>query len=423
MIEKTSLGKTSYGGEVQIFRSDNFFDLPAVRCVISQGTYKDQPTTVDQSIEIFNDNPEAAKKHANYIYNVLRHGSIGETSNVGVYLKDVSRLLTFLSWMPVGAPRGLQAVGTERSLRRASPSEAIDMGNSKLRETNKTGIEFYENELEKYSGDERKYMMQFIRYSLPMSTRTEEMIEISGGRELGKFAKYLSSIPFTETQEIGDLLGKWSLEETGFRNYESVSKDNHMALTNKEKTPSRKLLEKNIEGVHFVPSYETLVLKMQPSITSAHQQVRDRQELIRWDSLENVVNEPNVVFPEELNFSEKNKLGLSYNSMHERGIELWNDENHEASAFAQPMGKSIDIISSVHGKDNIKKLMALRTCNKAQTEIRNRFTKARNDIQNVFEANYGERLGPTCETDSVCFEWGKEKCPNYQTLVLNKSKE
>lgn len=412
MIIEVELGKTSYGGEVLGLDATKYFEIPALRCVISTGRLGKNEVTIEEAIDHFNKNSEDAKKLVNRIYGNYRHLSIGEVSNTGVYLKGVSRLLNFIGWAPIGGVRGLQGVGTEKSLRRTKPGDFIDIENSELRKLNKKTFETYESKLEKYEEKEKKEMMQYLRYVLLLSTSTEEIIQIPSGRELGKWANYFEKISYSkEAREVGKVLKEWNNETTGIEIEELPYHENFMPLKDSEKCLSRKTLENKLKvgDIHYDSSYETVTMRISGSNTSFHQEIRDRQEDIRWPSWESVVLNDNFMFPLKKR-DEKLALIEVYDQSQALGKEMWAKGDYEAAILSQPLGKEMDVISMIHGNPNIKYTFMLRTCNKAQEEIRKRFLEAAQKIQPLF----GEKLGPRCEVEGKCYEWSRETCEKFQ---------
>lgn len=215
MIEKTMLGKTSFGGKIFYLHSDRPYDIPAVRIFISmqktmREIVKEQVGTTEDFIAYLNKHPQVSKQ---YVRSILRyhHGDIGEMECYGFYLKSVSRLLTFLGWVPIGANRGIKGVGTEMSQRYSEQREgSISLLNERLVRIVKESEELY-GKLR-----EMKVSKEDARYVLTLANKTEEIMHIQLGRDLAKWANYLRSQPFEEARRIGKILGKWNEEENGF---------------------------------------------------------------------------------------------------------------------------------------------------------------------------------------------------------------
>jgi len=132
MIEIYKLGKTSYGGEVYALESDKYFEIPALRCVLFRPETNKNYQTLQSAVEYFNKNPSEAKSLAADYYRKW-DASIGEAATEAIYLSNVSRLVTLCSWVPLGAPRGLQGTGTEKSLNLLKEADFVDNGNESLK--------------------------------------------------------------------------------------------------------------------------------------------------------------------------------------------------------------------------------------------------------------------------------------------------
>jgi thymidylate synthase ThyX len=409
MIEKRLLGKTSYGGEVYWLEAEEPWEIPALRCVISTGKINKEEVSVDDAIIYFNKNPSEAKSLVKRVYK-QKHSSIGELSKEGIYLKEVSRLLTFVGWMPIGAPRGVQGVGTEKSLRRVKVTDFVNNGEKGIKDLCENNFNLYE----KLTTTGCK--LEDARYILPLATKTEEIMQLSSGRELGKWSNYLSSLYFTEAREIGKILKDWNSEKSGLEIAELPSKENYMPLFKKDKLQQRKLLEK-LEGCMYSPYFETLIMSFEGSVASFHQEVRDRQERILWPSWEEVVMSDKFILPSALrSVSFVDDVCRTSQNL---GEGFWNEGKIESAILSQLLGKEIHTISTIHGKDNILYTFMLRTCHMAQEEIRNRFMKAAESI----EKGFGSRLGPRCEVEGKCYEARRKECPLYKPGFEVKSKE
>ncbi len=328
MIEKYRLGKTSYGGEIYWLEAEKPWEIPALRCVISTGKLRKEEADVEDAISYFNKNPSEAKDLVGRVYR-QKHSSVAELSKEGVYLKGVSRLFTFVSWMAIGAPRGIQGVGTEKSLRRVKVKDFVDNGEKGIKELCENSFEMYK-ELARAG-----YELEDARYILPLATKTEEIIQVPLGRELGKWSNYLSSLYFTEAGEVGKTLKKLNLEKSGLDISELPSKENYMPLFMRDKIPQRKWLE-SAKGCSYTPYFDTLVMSIKGSIASFHQQVRDRQERILWPSWEEVVMSDKYVLPSPLK-PRSRFIGDIYKTAQDLGEEFWKDSKIESAVFSQPL--------------------------------------------------------------------------------------
>lgn len=77
-------------------------------------------------------------------------------------------------------------------------------------------------------------------------------------------------------------------------------------------------------------------------------------------------------------------------------------------------GNMVNVVTNMDGA-TLEHFLRLRTCNKAQWEIRN----IANEMRNLVRDNtiyYGKILGPTCEVKGICNE-GKESCGKIKKLV------
>jgi thymidylate synthase ThyX len=401
MIEKYLLGKTSYGGEIYWLEAEEPWEIPALRCVMSTGKIKKEKASIENAISYFNKNPSESKGLVDRVY-AQKHSSIGELSREGIYLKGVSRLFTFVGWMPIGAPRGVQGVGTEKSLRRVKAKDFVDNGEKNIKELCENAFRLYE-ELAKAG-----YELEDARYILPLATKTEEIMQIPLGRELGKWSNYLSSLYFTEAGEVGKILKDLNSEKSGLKVDELPSRENYMPLFVRDKIPQRKWLE-SVEGYEYTPHFDTLLMGVKGSIASFHQQVRDRQERILWPSWEEVVMNDKYVLPSPLK-SRSCLIGDIYKTAQDLGEDFWKEGKIESAIFSQPLGKEIHVISTIHGRDNIIYTFMLRTCQMAQQEIRSRFREAAKEI----EMKFGSRLGPRCVIEGKCYEARRKECPEYK---------
>jgi len=412
MIKKNLLGRTSYGGEIYLLEADEPYEIPALRCIISFGKLNKKEASVDDAIEYFNQNSSNASSYANNVYSGQKHRSIGECSNEGIYLKNVSRLLTFLGWMPIGAPRCVQGVGTEKSLRRTRAKGFVDNGENDLKKLCENAFELYEQLIK--AGCE----LEDARYVLPLATQTEEIIQLSYGRYLGMWANYLCSLYFKEAKEVGEILRDWNLKKSKIEVDEVPPKESYMPLLAKDELPLRKQL-KSI-GDSYNPSFDTLLMNVEGSIASFHEEARNRQERILWPSWEEVVKTKKYFFPRSIKSRETELQYVKklYNLAQELGEKFWEEGKKESAILAQLLAKEIHAISTIHGKSNIAYTFELRTCYMAQEEIRKRFMK----IKRKVEKSFGSKLGPSCETKRECYEKGRKNCPRYN-LILAKAKK
>ena len=77
-------------------------------------------------------------------------------------------------------------------------------------------------------------------------------------------------------------------------------------------------------------------------------------------------------------------------------------------------GNMVNILVNMDGK-TLAWITHLRTCNKAQWEIRDIFNEIRKQVKDKCPI-YGTILGPDCEVRKICNE-GKESCGKINVLV------
>ncbi len=82
-------------------------------------------------------------------------------------------------------------------------------------------------------------------------------------------------------------------------------------------------------------------------------------------------------------------------------------------------GNMVNVQTNINGK-NLKHILALRECNKAQWEIREVARGMHEEIKKLDDAKLFETLlGPSCETELVCRE-GKESCGKINAILVKK---
>lgn len=82
-------------------------------------------------------------------------------------------------------------------------------------------------------------------------------------------------------------------------------------------------------------------------------------------------------------------------------------------------GNMVNVQTNINGK-NLKHILSLRECNKAQWEIREVARGMHEEIKKLDDAKLFETLlGPSCETELVCRE-GKESCGKINAILVKK---
>jgi len=421
MIEERLIGKTTYGGEVIVLKADKPYEIPAIRIHIStQRRLKESNTkiitTTEEFIEYINRHPEATKT---YVKKILRyhHGDIGEMDTNGIYFKSVSRLFTFISWIPIGANRGIKGVGTERSMRYTTQEEQITIQNQTIKKVNRESVELYRKLIEE------KIPKEDARYILPLTTKTEEIIHIQMGRDLAKYANYLKDEPFEEAKTIGKLLLKWNEEENGFTLPTIEKPTTRIPQTVKEEDRQKEILKRFLADkqnkIYYDPYTQSLIWNTKRSIASLHQDVRNRQVYFWWPSWESIINNNKFYIPKTIPKELIEKIKEHYYRRIEISKRLYKKGEQQMAVYTLPMGKKIDVYCALYGNENIYETIRLRACMKAQHEIRRQYRL----IMKTIEKRFPRRLGARCETEGLCFEPQKEKCPLYQQHIARKANQ
>ena len=403
MIEYTLIGKTSYDGKIYFLKAEHPWEIPAIRIYVSSHfspTKESKGFDTLSFIEYTNKGKYDSKAYVKRILSYF-HGDIGEMGNFAYYLKDISRLTAFLTWIPIGAPRGIPGVGTEKSLRYLSAKGFVK--NRKLEE------ELFEDyHMLRKSGVKK----EDARVVLPLSTSTELILQMPPGRSVEKWAntqeKYHGYLK--EMKEIAQIVKKHNREFTGYS--VPLEETSSSRFTLKKRNSMTSSVEK--EEFHFDKVTNTLKAFWKAPIFSAHQDVRNRQVYHYWPSWEEALEKKEFYIPSMLSKDQRKIVENSYNKSIENVKNL-----DEDSLYAIPLGMIIPYSSVISGKENIKYTIALRTCWRAQFEIRSRYWRLAKFLEkNGFE----EKLGPRCVTEGQCFEPGKEKCPLYNHFIKKNNK-
>ena len=411
MIEKTLLGKTPYGGKIFYLSSDKAYEIPAIRIFVStqrpiKALVKEPISSTEDLIEYINKHPEIAKP---YVKKILKffHGDIGEMGRDALYFKSVSRLFTFESWVPVGATRGIKGVGTELSLRYVKAKDFIDLKNEKIKRINEESTKLYQ-ELR-----EDKVPKEDARYVLPLTAKTEEIIQIQLGRDLAKWASYLKKRPFKEAKAAGETILSWNEAENGFFSPQEEIPDSKIPLFKKDESLERKSKEKFLKKIHYNPLTQSLIWFSNRSISSFHQDVRNRQVYFWWPSWESALEDEEFYFPLTLPEEKREKFKEHCISLLEVSRKFWKKKEFELAVISLPLAKRLKVFSAIYGNRNIYETIRLRTCLRAQLEIRSQYQL----IASLIKKDFPGELGPRCQTEGICFEPFKEKCPLYSRYV------
>ena len=416
MIEKVLLGKTAFGGEVFYLRSDRVYDIPAVRIFAStqrriRELVSEPVGTIEEFIDYLNAHPETSKPYLRKILS-YHHGDIGELDFHGIYLKSVSRLFTFLGWMPIGANRGIKAVGTELSLRYCEARGSIDLPDGRLKSLSEESIALYQRLKEK------KVPREDARYVLPLTTRTEEIDQIPLGRDLAKWASYMKSQPFDEAKGVGEILSKWNEEENGFTLPTEEVPEVGMPLKAEDEDEQRRVLRAFLSDkpgdVYYDPYTQSLVWLSKRSIASFHQDVRNRQVYFWWPSWESVINDTDFYLPHSFPQESEKEARSHFLDLLEASRKYWRGGNFQSAVYALPLGKKMEVYCAIYGNSNIYETVRLRACMRAQHEIRNQYRL----ILKKIGGRFPRKLGARCEVEGVCFEPKKERCPLYRRYIL-----
>jgi len=420
VIEEVLLGKTPFGGEIYYLQSDRPYDIPAVRIFVSvqkamKGVVSEPIRTIEEFIAYVNRHPEVSKP---YVRKVLQyhHGDVGEMERYGFYIKSVSRLFTFLSWIPIGANRGIKGVGTELSLRYVEHRGFITHQDRILKKVEEDSMNLYR------MLRDAKTAKEDARCILPLSTVTEEIVHIQLGRDLAKWANYLRNEPFEEARAVGEALSKWNEEENGFSMPSTEMPASRMPLLSEDEDPQRGLLKEFLaekpRGIYYNPYTQALVWNSRRSIASFHQDVRNRQVYFWWPSWESVIREKDFYTPPHIPTSLRDSVQEHYNRLLKVSNNFYHQGNHQLAVYSTPLGKIMDLYCAIYGNRNIYETVRLRACMRAQLEIRNQYRLIAESIKGDFPG----KLGARCETEGECFEPQKEQCPLYSRYVIGKIK-
>ena len=114
-----------------------------------------------------------------------------------------------------------------------------------------------------------------------------------------------------------------------------------------------------------------------------------------------------------------NKCLELYNEIFNKNLEVYQEfkemgVREEDLVYFHLSGNMVNILANMDGK-TLAWITHLRTCNKAQWEIRDIFNEIRKQIKDKCPI-YGTILGPDCEVRKICNE-GKESCGKIKVLV------
>ncbi len=424
-IHYKKIGTTRYGGKIYFLEADNPYEIPAIRIFVSSrikpedGKNKESLKGISTLgfIDYTNEGNYDVKKYVKKITSFF-HGDIGEMGYTGLFISGISRALSFLCWIPIGSLRGIQGVGTERSLRYLSAKSFISHETPKLKNLEKEAFELYENLKDVGVPKEDS------RTVLPLSTSTELILQIPVGRELEKWANYLlynvSYLP--EAAEIGKLVKNWNKEYSGFEVPEDEVVYSKFSLRKEESMLNNYLSSVKGEIPDFYFDRKTMTVlanwKNGVPIFSAHQDVRNRQVYHLWSSWEEVVKSTKFYIPNTIRKTKfEERVKNLYKRAYKLGLEFLEDNKPELAIYSQPLSKKFEYISLISQLENIEYTVKLRTCLRAQEEIRSRYWKLATFLR---KNGFPKKLGPRCMTKGKCFEPNKETCPMYKHFIKKK---
>ncbi|MEM3506256.1 MAG: FAD-dependent thymidylate synthase [Candidatus Bathyarchaeia archaeon] len=413
MLNYYLIGNTPYHGQIIVLEGRPY-EVAALRIFIStQKPMKKLGIKSKNVLELINEinqNPSLAKQYVKEILS-YSHGDIGEMGSIAVYLKDISRLASFLCWLPIGAKRGIQGVGTELSLRYVEPKNFVNLPG--LESLNQESLRLYSYLIE--NGVPR----EDARYILPLSTKTELIIQIPVGREIAKLANHLERQEFLELKTIANAIDVWNKENGFIFPFKEAPNSNIPIKMNEEnirRIELRKILHDKV--AIYNKDFETLIAFRRASIASMHQDVRNRQVYFYWPSWERIITSFDFHIPKSLE-KFKEEILTHLKKMHEFSMDKWNLGNYDLAVYSTPLSKTMEVFSLIHGDQSIFYTIRLRTCQRTQEEIRKYYLSL---IPILYKEGFQLRLGPMCITDKKCFEFGKEKCSMYKSIIAKKLK-
>jgi len=412
MIDYRLIGTTPYNGQVYVLEGKPY-EIAALRIFVStQKPMKRLGIGSKNILELINEINKDSSLAKEYVKKILSysHGDIGEMGTIAFYFKDVSRLIAFICWLPIGAKRGIQGVGTELSLRYVKPKGFIFL--PKLESLNQESLRLYDYLIE------NKVPKEDARYVLPLSIKTELIIQIPVGREVAKLTNHLEKQPFLEAKAIAKIMNEWN-EENGFVFPFKEIPNSNIPLRMNEESLRRKELEKILKNkiAIYDKDFETLIAYRKASIASMHQDVRNRQVYFYWPSWERIVNSFDFYIPKSLEIFKEKAFKL-FKKMHEFSLNEWNSKNYDLAIYSMPLSKTMEVFSLIHGNQSIFYTIRLRACQRAQEEIRKHYLSL---IPILYKQGFPLKLGPMCITDKKCFEIGKEKCSMYKSILKDKN--
>lgn len=444
-MEIKRIGTTSFGGEIYYLFSEDPTIISATRIFVSmgkpiKGLIPKDITTTEDALNYFANNPEKAQQYTKYVLR-FNHGDIGESSSHAFYLKGVSRLSTFIGWFPIGALRGIKGVGTERSLRYAKIYENpfVKINDRRINDIQERAVEIYSTLRKK------KIPKEDARYFLPLSTKTEEIIQLPLGRDVEKWANYLiAHRSIQEVREIGRVIKKYNRRISSYDSpIEEYPRELVIPVYEKDLDEEiRKEIEKiNLElygrkGIDHKPSTkksakyyrlpQTLILHSERSISSFHQDIRNRQiyfyptpwEMVLYHDFHIPYTISSLMKKDGRIRKEVEKFIEGAHDVMKGLFEKYRDSSLNNTNILVPyailLGSKTDIYGRICGNKNVQYTIMLRSCMRAQLEIRAFYRYVIGKIQNEFPS----KLGARCEVFHECFEPGKENCPLYKINVL-----
>ena len=418
-IEAIEIGRTWLGGKIFFLLGDPI-QLSALKTSISTAAqffvrkYKlpeiRDEDSLRETISFLNENENAGK---NFLKNVYRYGhrSVCESYNHAFLLLGVSRYATFKFWLPARPSCDVIAEGVEMSLRRVEARDYVKPSKF-VEESAEKSFDIYHRLLK------RGIPKQDARYALAFSTKTMVMWHAPLGREVGKIANFLKDDPVKEVREIGKTLKNFNDNLFGINFVERPSGGELPIHRNEEEINFENFNpKKKVQNVSYDPTLQTVKALVKESITSTHQHIRNRKTHFIHASLERSLYQLDFVYPPTCRGETQETLKEHYTEMKEKLLDAYLERRMEDFLYSMPLGKEILHKIYIWNNEDISYTIALRTCLKAQHEIRGIYNQIMNEIKDKFPG----KLGPNCVIQGKCEEFGKEKCQLYQKLILKSN--
>ena len=419
MIEISEIGRTWLGGKI-FSLSGNPVQLSALKTSISTAAqffvkkYKlpeiRDEDSLKEVISFLNENEEAGRKFLKSVYE-YGHRSVCESYSQAFLFLGVSRYATLKFWLPARPSCDVMVEGVEMSLRRVEAKDYV-RASSLVKECAEESFEVYHELLK------RGVPKQDARYALNLSTKTMVMWQAPLGREVGKIANFLRNDAVREVREIGEAIKKFNDGLFGIDFVEKPS-GGEMPIYKREEDIDLKNFDPNkkVQNVSYDLKLQTMKALVKESITSTHQHIRNRKTHFIHASVERSLYQLGFVYPPTCRKGETNKvLKRHYIEMERRLLNTSLEKEKESVIYSMPLGKELLHEIYIWNNEDISYTISLRTCLKAQHEIRKVYSQMMNEIRNKFPG----KLGPNCIVKGKCEEFGKEKCKLYRQLFRSE---